>query len=216
MKRIAPGTRTALVSVAMCALLVGFVLLGTGCPFRQCATDADCADADFCNGTETCVNGICLPGTNPCAADETCDEVNDVCVTPPCESDEDCAEGEVCNLDTGECEPAPSGCTSDADCAEGEFCDVVTGDCFPNENLYETVTFDHDLHSGSFACNLCHHDGAGLSKCDVCHNRDEVVGGIPVLKDVSHDPNGGCWQCHNEQNDDGTRDCSVCHTDLPG
>ena len=219
MKKIAPTARAAIVSVAMCTLLVGFVLLGTGCPPPPpaCATNTDCDNGLFCDGAETCVETVCVDGTSPCAEGETCDEDNDECIPPgptPCQSDEDCAEGEVCNLETGECEPAPTGCTTDADCAEGEFCDVVTGDCVPNENLFETVTFDHDMHSGAFDCTMCHHDGAGFSTCDTCHNRDEVVGGIPVLKDVSHDPTGGCWQCHSEQNPDGTRDCSFCHTDL--
>ena len=217
MKRIVPNTRASIVSVAMGTLLVGFVLLGTGCPPR-CATDAECDDGLFCNGAETCDGMFCQPGTNPCAEGETCDEDNDVCVPPgpaPCESDEDCAEGEVCNLDTGECEPAPTGCTSNADCAEGEFCDVVTGDCVPNENLYETVTFDHTAHMPRAPeCTFCHH--LGTVACDTCHDRDEVVNGTPVLKDAQHDPdNYGCWVCHDEQNPDGTRDCSVCHTALP-
>ena len=142
----------------------------------------------FCNGQETCDGCNCQAGTNPCAEGEECDEENDRCVT--------------------------EGCQSDADCEEGQFCDTQTGECVDNEQLYETVTFDHDFHSGAVSCGTCHHDGAGLSTCDTCHNRDEVVGGIPVLKDVMHDPDGGCWQCHNEQTADGLRDCSVCHTAL--
>jgi hypothetical protein len=82
-----------------------------------------------------------------------------------------------------------------------------------NENLFETVTFDHTFHMGAFDCTMCHH--AGVVACDTCHDRDEVVDGVPVLKDVQHNPdNYGCWSCHDVRNDDGTRDCSFCHTEL--
>ncbi|UCC29817.1 MAG: hypothetical protein JSU86_16625, partial [Phycisphaerales bacterium] len=36
----------------------------------------------FCNGTETCSNGLCWPGEIPCK-DELCDEVDDMCVPIP-------------------------------------------------------------------------------------------------------------------------------------
>ena len=183
-----------LVTLAMCVFGAGFILTGTACPPPPpCTSDADCTGG------------------------QVCDTATGVCVEEPvgCTSDEDCAEGEVCNTDTGECEPEVTGCMSDDDCEAGEFCDTQTGECETNEALYETVTFDHDFHSGTFDCGSCHHDGAGFSVCSTCHNRDEVVGGIAVLKDAMHDPDGGCWSCHNEQNDDGTRDCSVCHTALP-
>ena len=44
-----------------------------------CLTDSDCDDGLFCDGTETCVDGFCHAGTTPCAAVETCDELNHEC-----------------------------------------------------------------------------------------------------------------------------------------
>lgn len=117
----------------------------------------------------------------------------------------------------GGCSPTPpgppAGCTSDNDCADEQVCNTDTGECVLNTNLFATVTFDHDFHGGAFDCTTCHH--AGLTACGDCHNRDEVVNGIPTLKDAQHDPEQyGCWNCHDEEFPGGTRDCSVCHTDL--
>ena len=33
---------------------------------RMCEEDADCDDGLFCNGEETCADGECQAGTNPC------------------------------------------------------------------------------------------------------------------------------------------------------
>jgi hypothetical protein len=51
-----------------------------------CTSDAECSDGLYCNGTETCVNHVCQPGTppncndsNPCTVD-SCDESTDSCV----------------------------------------------------------------------------------------------------------------------------------------
>ena len=217
--------------------LIGAVLLfsSAGCPpIQECTVNADCDDGVFCNGVETCVNGRCQAGTDPCAEGETCDEENDECLTP-CDADADCddqvfcngaetcvdgacqpgtdpcAADETCDEENDECVPPVTPCETDADCLEGEFCDA--GACVANENLFASAEFDHDMHSGAFACESCHHEEGGFATCVVCHNRDEVVGGIPVLKDVMHHPTV-CWQCHSGGNPDGTTDCSLCHTAL--
>ena len=44
-----------------------------------CTQDADCDDALFCNGVETCVGGACVEGVFPCQADEGCSEDSDTC-----------------------------------------------------------------------------------------------------------------------------------------
>lgn len=59
-----------------------------------CATDADCDDGDFCNGSETCVAGRCQPGATT-----------------------DCDDGDECTTDT--CQPL-TGCSSASiDCQHG-------------------------------------------------------------------------------------------------
>lgn len=41
----------------------------------------NCDDGIWCNGVETCVDGVCVAGTPPCPGMD-CDEANDVCVNP--------------------------------------------------------------------------------------------------------------------------------------
>ena len=49
-------------------------------PATQCLVDADCDDSLFCTGAETCVDGQCQAGGDPCAASgATCDEAGDLC-----------------------------------------------------------------------------------------------------------------------------------------
>ena len=37
----------------------------------ECSVDADCSDEFFCNGVETCSAGVCVSGSDLCAAGET-------------------------------------------------------------------------------------------------------------------------------------------------
>lgn len=50
------------------------------CRPPECVDDEDCDDRLFCNGEETCVDGSCKDGENPCLPDEKCDEENNVCI----------------------------------------------------------------------------------------------------------------------------------------
>ena len=47
---------------------------------------ASCEDGLFCNGVETCIEGICTDGADPCLATQTCDERIDYCAN--CDPDE--------------------------------------------------------------------------------------------------------------------------------
>ncbi|MFQ5462788.1 MAG: matrixin family metalloprotease [Phycisphaerae bacterium] len=43
-----------------------------------------CDDGLFCNGLETCANGLCHNGSSPCVPPgEVCDEANDICTNAP-------------------------------------------------------------------------------------------------------------------------------------
>ena len=61
----------------------------------ECRNNADCSDAQYCTGTETCASGECAEGTNPCGdGTPACDEAGDRCVE--CTSDTHCPAGYRC------------------------------------------------------------------------------------------------------------------------
>ncbi len=68
-----------------------------------CAGDADCDDADVCDGVETCQFGLCTPGTAL-----------------------DCNDGIACTADL--CDPL-AGCHNPDDCGLDETCDRAAGTC---------------------------------------------------------------------------------------
>jgi hypothetical protein len=45
----------------------------------DCLADSDCADGEYCNGTEACVGHLCTPGSAPCSNAESCNEALDMC-----------------------------------------------------------------------------------------------------------------------------------------
>jgi hypothetical protein len=118
-------------------------------PGVDCLADADCDDALFCNGAETCVDGACQAGTaincddglfcngtetcdaqlgcqagsDPCSGFD-CDEVNDVCIE--CYYNSDCDDGLFCNgqetCDGGTCQAGTDPCP-------GQTCDEQNDEC---------------------------------------------------------------------------------------
>jgi len=92
-------------------------------PSDLCEAEDDCADG------EACIDGRCRPDDDVCRFNRECADgrvcVDGRCVAE-CAGDDDCVEGEVCDLDTGFCTPAPppppGTCTRDADCGDGEVC----------------------------------------------------------------------------------------------
>jgi hypothetical protein len=122
------------------------------CAPTGCQSDAECDDAMFCNGTETC-----NVGTGQCEAgpvldvddgvgctEDSCDEANDVVVNTPndglcdngafCNGVETCDAIDGCQVGAPPCDPAsetcnevgdtcePIGCQSDAQCDDATFC----------------------------------------------------------------------------------------------
>ena len=93
----------------------------------SCTEDADCDDQLFCTGTETCIDGTCAavsacpPAIDGCVTRGfSCDEENDMCIDFA--DDSLCAEGEFCDIYTGDCLQIQIQCTEDADCNDGVFC----------------------------------------------------------------------------------------------
>ena len=97
-----------------------------------------CDDAVFCNGAESCVDGVCLPGPPPDCDDgvdctvDACDQVSDACEHTP--DDTLCDNGTPC-VQAGYCDPL-MGCRGDGvvDCDDAiactrDACDPGTGEC---------------------------------------------------------------------------------------
>jgi hypothetical protein len=131
----------------------GLLALMAGCPpvAPECASDADCDDALFCNGVESCDGGICISSGDSCSANQTCDEENDVCIAPPCTGNGDCDDGDVCTDDTcdgvtGECvfTNNTAACDDEDNCTENDACadDVCAGipiDCAEGETCVNGI-----------------------------------------------------------------------------
>ncbi len=81
------------------------------CP--ECAADADCPDAEYCE------NGQCVPVQCGCGVVK-----NHACVEYECCQDSDCPAGDVCESHVCVEKPPQEspGCTEDSDCADDEFC----------------------------------------------------------------------------------------------
>ena len=88
---------------------------------------ASCADELFCNGPETCRDGECEDGDDPCVDLTHCDEVNNGCLE--CLSDAECDDQNPCSTNLcieNECQfmriPGCRPCTTDADCDDVNEC----------------------------------------------------------------------------------------------
>jgi len=101
-----------------------------------CDANEECNDGLFCNGTETCFGGSCLPGVPVVCSDsvsctqDSCDESTDQCVFTPqnsaCSDGEACNGVEVCSATSG-CQPGtPLDCDDGSVCTT-DACDSVLG-----------------------------------------------------------------------------------------
>jgi len=70
------------------------VATDAGCEAGGCQSPEDCDDGYYCNGSERCVNGICLGGEAPCTGVcDQCQAVSESCVAvPACSCPEHCNE----------------------------------------------------------------------------------------------------------------------------
>ncbi len=117
-----------------------------------CTVNADCDDALFCNGAETCVAGSCQPGTpvdcddGVSCTNDSCNEATDLCDNIA--SDANCDNGLFCD-GAETCDPLLDcqvgtpvdcddgvGCTNDS-CNEGtDSCDNVPDDAACDNGLF--------------------------------------------------------------------------------
>jgi len=114
------------------------VFAPNGCA-PSCATPADCDDGNPCTGVESCVAGLCRPGTpvacsdgNACNGIETCDPGSGAClpgVPLACDDGNPCNGAETCVPAQGCVAGTPVVCSDGNACNGIETCNPATGSC---------------------------------------------------------------------------------------
>jgi len=100
----------------------------------KCTIDADCNDDLYCNGAETCLNGVCQAGTPvDCSVlsdqcnNGVCDEALDKCVAQTKPNGTSCDDGLYCNV--GEtCQAGACTGGTARNCDDGESCTIDSCD----------------------------------------------------------------------------------------
>ncbi len=135
-----------------------------GCETAPVVDDTPCADADLCDGTETCQAGVCTAGTpltcndsNPCT-DDACDPATG-CTAPNSADDTPCPDADVCNGDEtcqgGTCTAGTPLTCPNPDACHVATCDSVNG-CEVSDAPNGTACPDGDLCNGDETCQGGH------------------------------------------------------------
>lgn len=178
-------------------------------PHGVCNANADCTDFLYCDGTELCQDGACVPQTTPvCTTPQVCSEALQSCAQ--CASDADCSDGLFCNgVETcsgGTCHPAATtpcgttrscnemtdrcfGCTTAADCQDGLWCNGVET-CVLNTCVGASATFKP---CGSRPCYEANHE-CGCTTPSQCDDGFFCTG---VETCVSGHCGAGTYPCRN-------------------
>ena len=142
---------------------------GTGaCDYPTVLGDTPCADADLCDGAETCSAGACVAGTPVActsppacqtAAGATCSPATGACSYPALANGTSCADADLCDgaetCSAGACVAGtPVACTSPPACqtAAGATCSPATGACSYPALANGTSCDDGDLCNGVETC----------------------------------------------------------------
>jgi len=132
-------------------------------PGQMCALDSNCDDGEFCNGVERCMPGAgdadacgCRPAVNPCAANQTCNEVFARCEM--CLTDDD-GDGHVSMACGGDdCDDADMNRFP----GNSEVCDAPGHDEDCNVETYGSRDRDGDQFDDGACCN---YDSGGAGRC---------------------------------------------------
>jgi hypothetical protein len=136
----------------------------TGCTIVPvCASNADCTDGNFCNGTEACIADHCAAGAPPNCDDgvgcttDSCSDASAACVYTPVPAL--CDDGNVCTTDA--CIPE-TGCTHSASDTDGDGVSDCTDVC---PTVPDPLQADFDGDGRGDACEagtaLLDADGSG-------------------------------------------------------
>ncbi len=184
----------------ICALAAGVACVAT---CAECAEDSDCDDGEFCTGAETCVEGVCVAGDDPCP-DEICDEANVECVE--CLDDADCDDDDACTDDScdtaGECVHDAVDCDDNDGCTD-DSCDAATGEC-----VHDAVDCDDgdDCTDDSCSDGQCVRDPKDCDDGDLC-TIDTCLGDVCI-----HDADPSVCNDNNDCTDDTCLDGSCINT----
>jgi len=165
-----------------------------------CGSSSDCPGGQLCvSGTCRTVGGGGCVSDGECGAGRRCEDGHCVAAVDECAVDADCVAqpGGIC--DDGECSyPAPVGCQTDADCP-GQVCDRDTGACEPAPDVCAGGCDDGDPCTDDTcdAATGCVHDP--VAAC--CVADGECDDGNPCTADAcvdhacAHAPAGGAECC---------------------
>ncbi len=185
----------------------------------DCFNNADCDDAQFCNGAEQCVGNVCQAGTNPnCAdaiacTDDSCDAAANAgtgaCLNAPndanCDDNQFCNGSETCSA-TLDCQAGTSPNCADAIACTDDSCDAAanagTGACLNAPN--DANCDDNQFCNGSETCSATLDCQAGTNP-----NCADAI----ACTDDSCDPaaNAGTGACLNAPNDANCNDSLFCN-----
>ena len=187
-----------------------------------CLDDEDCDDGVYCNGAETCVDTLCVAGTEPCPLPDLpyCDEDLDACVE--CLDASVCVDGIECTDDVcdefGFCAnpPLPPGTEcgddTDDDCTDPDTCDAA-GVCQDNHAPNGEPCADGEFCTTGEFCTDGVCGGGGPTDCtdefpctdDIC-NEQENQCDHPLFPDTCL-IDGACYDA-NDPNP--FNECEVC------
>jgi len=122
-----------------------------------CSSDADCDDALFCTGTETCVGGSCQSSGDPCSGGGVCNEATETCDVPVCDDDGICEAGEDCANCPNDCRQKTNGSPNRRYCCDGDLPDCGDSRCSESgwsceDDGFVVCTSDPECDDGQF-CN---------------------------------------------------------------
>ncbi len=175
-----------------------------------CQADADCNDGAFCNGSERCVSGMCVPAaTVPCndgvaCTVDSCNEATDACTYSPqhtacndglyCNGTEQCSllgctagtpivcnDGISCTVDS--CNEATDSCAYSPQntlCSNGLYCDGV-----------ETCSASLGCVAGTAPCT----GGTCQESTDTCSSAPSCTDGVKNGTETDKDCGGSCSGC---------------------
>jgi hypothetical protein len=141
----------------------------TGCGNVPVVNGVPCSDGDACDGLETCLGGICAPGTPL-----DCNDGN-ACTVDGCSALAGCTQ-----------QPTPGCCASDADCADVSAC-TVNERCVANACASDPRPCDDGNPCTADACNPASGcvftpvpNGQSCSDLDFCNGMETCQSGTCV------------------------------------